>query len=145
MRSLRATLFAALLTALASSQDVPLLYLPFDGSCEPVTFGKAVQLSAVGEIAFEKGLLGEAVRLVADCRYDVGGAFPVTAGTFAAWIRPSWPGSDATGRTLMCIYGPPDQPEPWRRNRWSVTVGGGNIYFNIYPQEGGQPIGISIS
>ena len=138
-------LFGVLLGGTAAAQDHPVLYLPFDNTCDPALAAAGVKLSSTGEVGFEPGVMGEGALINADCRYDVGRAFPVSGGTFAAWIKPSWPGSDPVGRTLMCIYGPPDQPDGWMRNRWSIVAGGGTIHFFIFPQEGGKSTEITAS
>ncbi|MBM3477029.1 MAG: hypothetical protein FJX75_27490, partial [Armatimonadetes bacterium] len=138
-------LLGMLLSDAAGAQDRPVLYLPFDNTCDPALAAAGVKLSSAGEVGFQQGILGEGALINADCRYDVGGAFPMEGGTFAAWIRPGWPGTDPIGRTLMCIYGPPDQPDAWMRSRWSIVASGGRVHFFIFPREGGKSTDITAS
>jgi hypothetical protein len=138
-------LLTAVVVSPAFAQDPLVLYVPFDGTCEAALAAPGVKVSSAGEVGFAEGMLGQGAVITADCRYAVGDAFPVSGGTFAAWIKPSWPGNDATGRTLMCIYGPPDQPDAWMRNLWSITAGGGAVHFFIFPKEGGKSTDIAAS
>lgn len=131
-----------LIVNLASAQDQPILYLCLDRTLQPAVAARGVALSSAGEIEFEAGILGEGALINADLRFLVGGLFPVPAGTFAAWIKPKWSGDDPTSHTLMCIYGPPDGPNPWSRNRWSVVASGGRLRFFIFSDEGDRSVGV---
>ncbi|MBM3501178.1 MAG: LamG domain-containing protein, partial [Armatimonadetes bacterium] len=136
---------AMLLARYSHAQDLPVLYVPFDGTTDPALSAAGVGPLSVGEVGFEAGMVGEGALIDEDCRYDVGGAFPVADGTFAAWILPRWAGDEPVGRTLMCIYGPEGEPDGWKRNRWSIVAGGGTIRFFIFPSEGGASREITAS
>ena len=119
------------------------LYAPLDGTFEPLLGSSAVRLESAGDLSFAPGLLGQALDLTADCRYDVGQAFPIANGTFAIWVRPYWAPGDQSPHYLMCIYGDPKAPESWCHDRWTVAAQGGNLSFTLYPHEGGQPRAVS--
>ena len=134
---------ACLLPSLAAAQPDLVLYAPLDGTPQPVLGAPAVRVASAGDLSFVPGLLGQALDLTGDCRYDVGGAFPVKSGTFAVWIKPHWAPGDPATHYLMCIYGDPNAPEPWCHDRWTVAAGGGSLSFTLYSHEGGQPRGAS--
>jgi hypothetical protein len=91
----------ALMAGPLPAQELPVLYLPLDGTPEPALSAPGVKLAADGGLAFEAGVVGEGALVTDDCRYAVGEAFPATGGTFAAWIRPRWAGSP------QCSHPPP--------------------------------------
>jgi len=123
----------------AFAQPDLVLYAPLDGSPEPLLGASGVRVESAGDLSFAAGLLGQALDLKADCRYDVGQAFPMSDGTFAIWVKPHWAPGDQSPHYLMCIYGNPTAPEPWCHDRWTVAAQGGTMNFTLYPHGGGQP------
>ena len=122
MRSLISIALLAL-TVSAHSQDDLIFYAPMDGTCEPVLGDPAVTLEIDSDLKAAPGIHDQAMDISGDCRYDLGEAFPVNAGTFAAWVSPFWPGTDDLGRTLLSVYGPGIRAESWRASRWTVIAG----------------------
>lgn len=113
------------------------LYLPLDGSVEAAVSSGA--MSPRGDVAsceFRPGLRGRCARIASDCRFPSAGIFDVRQGIVAFWLRPEWPGSDPTVRSLFCLYGNSQLQEPWLRNRWSLTAGAGELRYWIC---GAQP------
>ena len=68
---------------------------------------------------------------------------PVDSGTFAVWVSPFWSGQDEGSRTLLSVYGPGTRAEAWRASRWTVTAGGGQLQFSVFPADGSPATAIS--
>jgi len=119
----------------------PLVYLPFDGDRQAMTGGgelASVALSSEGD--FRDGVRRQCAHVDEDYRYSTPGHFDVRQGTVAFWLRPSWRGTDETGRCLFCLYGGREVKEPWLRNRWSLVAGSGRLRYWICGAEAGQTV-----
>lgn len=122
--------------------QVPLLYVPFDGTPEPALRaggGNPPGAGSVGPgLAYVSGRRGQAVTITADCRIPSAGTFHPESGTVAFWVRPHWAGSEARNHTLFCLYGHESVPEPWLHNRWSLVAQGGRLTGSFYGAATGQ-------
>lgn len=139
--SLHALAFAFILTtAAATAQDqLPLLYLPLDGTLRAAsTGGLAIPQQADSQLPFRPGMRASCVGLTGDLRWKTAGCFQTSAGTVAFWLRPAWPGTDATSHALFTLYGGPKVKQPWLTNRFSLTAAKGKLQFTIYGAKADQ-------
>ncbi|HJN16184.1 MAG TPA: LamG-like jellyroll fold domain-containing protein, partial [Armatimonadota bacterium] len=144
MRSLTTIALLALGVSSHCQEDL-VFFAPMDGTCEPVLGNPAVTLEMDSDLKAAPGVHDQAMGISGDCRYDLGGAFPVNAGTFAAWVSPFWRGTDDVVRTLLSVYGPGTRAESWRASRWTVVAGQGEARFFVYPGDGGKAATVAAS
>lgn len=139
MLSLMLTLAAIMGSEATARDDGLLAYLPFDGSAA-IALGTTSGRIPAAALSYAEGVSGEAVRLVSDCRVEIGSDFPVAEGTFAGWIRHEYSDSTETPRYIFCLYGAPGLESSWARNRWSLLTFGSRLCFEVYGDSSGRPL-----
>lgn len=140
MLALVLTLAALAGSEAAERDDGLLAYLPFDGSAAIALGSTSVRTVPAADLSYAEGVSGGALRLVSDCRFEIGDGFPVAEGTFAGWIRPQFSDSTETPRYIFCLYGAPRLESPWARNRWSLLTYGARLSFEVYGDSSGRPL-----
>lgn len=131
----------ALAAAVRGGEDGLLAYWPFEETAG-IALGSAPgwTVPAASGLAYGEGVAGKAVRLVTDCRFGMGEAFPVQEGSFAAWVRWERPGPSEEPRYVFCVYGADDLEPAWGRNRWSLVSYGNRLSFQVYGDAGGRAL-----
>lgn len=107
-----------MLPALAFTRDEVLLYVPFDGSVEPLVAAEGTVAEATAPFEFDAGVVGQAIRTGApgaELTYPSAGNMNPEEGTFSIWVHSiDWTLADAP-----------------KVNRWWIGVGG-RTRFLIY-------------
>ncbi len=115
--------------------DGLLLYAPFDGAAEPAVVAGSDKIVA-GQLSYEAGRQGLAVRLNGDLRYSTTGNWNPVAGTVAVWVSFRESGAVPAPRYLMCIYGDPQIREAYCHNRFSLSAASGRMSWTVYAEDG---------